>query len=246
LGDQPDEIETDRDSFTPATTVAGRGRTLIESSYSFIDHPDNADSHSFPELLARVGLTENIELRVGWNYEIGGGGSVSSSGFAGEEEPLSDDNTEESSLLYGLKFALTKQDRWSPQSALIVHASTPTAGPDTATQFNTGYVLGWKLPNQWTLDAAMRYSAALEEEDHFNLWSPSVVLKMPIHEKWMTHVEYFGIFTEHREDERNSQYVSPGIHYLVTRDFEVGVRVGWGLNKDSANFFSNVGAGVRF
>lgn len=246
FGEQEEEIETDRDSFTPATTVVGRGRTLVESSYSFIDNRGSADSHSFPELLTRVGLTENIELRVGWNYEIGGGGSVSSSGSTGEEEPLGNGKTEEGSLLYGLKFAMTKQDRWLPQSALIVHATTPTAGPETATQFNTGYVLGWKLSHDWTLDAAMRYSAASEEGDHFNLWAPSVVLKMPIREKWTTHVEYFGIFTEHRENERNAQYFSPGIHYLLTPDFEVGIRVGWGLNKDSANFLSNIGAGVRF
>src|SRR5262245_51228429 len=35
---EPDEIETDRDSFTPATTLAGRGRLIVESAYSFIDN----------------------------------------------------------------------------------------------------------------------------------------------------------------------------------------------------------------
>src|SRR3974390_1471048 len=33
-----DEIETDRDSFTPATSVVGASRTVVESSWSFIDH----------------------------------------------------------------------------------------------------------------------------------------------------------------------------------------------------------------
>ena len=47
-----------------------------------------------------------------------------------------------------------------------------------------------------------------------------------------------------RSDELNQSYVSPGIHYLVTPDLEVGVRVGWGLGGDAANFFSNVG--VRY
>ena len=32
---------------------------------------------------------------------------------------------------------------------------------------------------------------------------------------------------------------SPGVHYLITRDLEIGVRVGWGLNRQSPNFFSN-------
>lgn len=238
-------IETDRDSFTPTTTLVGRGRTMIESSYSFIDNRSETDSHSFPELLTRFGLTDNVELRLGWNYEIGGGGTVSSSGTPGEDEPIGDGGVEEGNVLYGLKVSLTQQDRWLPQSALIVHATTPTAGPENATQFNTGYVFGWRLPNDWTLDSSVRYSAASEEGDHFNLWAPSVVVKIPMQEKWTTHVEYFGIFTDQREDERNSQYISPGIHYLVTRDIEVGVRVGWGLNHDSAKFFSNVGAGVR-
>jgi hypothetical protein len=245
--DEDDEIETDRDSFTPATTVAGRGRLLVESSYSFIENRVGANSHSFPELLTRYGVSETVELRLGGNYEVGGGGSVSGTGSpVEEEEPFGEGKEEEANILYGLKVALTEQDRWLPQSALIVQANTPTAGPETATQFSTGYVFGWTLPNRWVLDSSLRYSADSEEGDHFNLWAPSVVVKVPVGERWKAHVEYFGIFTEQREDERGSQYFSPGIHYLVTRDFEVGIRTGWGLNQDSANFFSNVGAGVRF
>jgi hypothetical protein len=244
--DEDDEIETDRDSFTPATTVAGRGRLLLESSYSFIENRVGANSHSFPELLTRYGVSETVELRLGGNYEIGGGGSVSGAGSPVEEELFGEGKEEEANILYGLKVALTEQDRWLPQSALIVQANTPTAGPETATQISTGYVFGWTLPNRWVLDSSLRYSADSEEGDHFNLWAPSVVVKVPVGERWKAHVEYFGIFTEQREDERGSQYFSPGIHYLVTRDFEVGIRTGWGLNQDSANFFSNVGAGVRF
>lgn len=241
-----DEIETDRDSFTPATTLVGRGRGMVESSYSFLDNRTGVETHSFPELLTRVGLTEHVELRVGWNYEIGAGGSVSNAGSPGEEEPLGDGQEEEGALQYGLKFSLTKQDRWLPQAALIAQADTPTAGPDNATQFTTTYIFGWTLPNEWVLDTSLRYAAASEEDDHFNLWAPSVVLKVPVHEQWKAHVEYFGIFTQNREIERGRQYVSPGIHYLVTPNFEVGTRIGWGLNDDSARFFSNVGAGLRF
>ncbi|HUQ67901.1 MAG TPA: transporter [Planctomycetaceae bacterium] len=69
---------------------------------------------------------------------------------------------------------------------------------------------------------------------------------MPVQEQWKAHVEYFGLFSQNREDERGRQYLSPGIHYLVTPDFQVGIRVGWGLNADSSRFFSNIGAGVRF
>jgi hypothetical protein len=238
-------LETDRDSFTPSTTLVGFGRALAESSYSFIDNRDTADSHSFPELLIRYGITRNIELRLGWNYEVGGGGAVSGSDAGGEEEPLAG-VVEEAQLTYGVKASLTAQRGWIPQSAVILQALTPTAGPDVGTDVTLGYVYGWKLSNDWQLDSSMRYGAALEEGDHFNQWAPSVVLKVPFGERWNVHGEYFGIFTQNRADDRNDQYFSPGIHYLVSPDCEIGIRVGWGLNHDAASFFSNVGLGVRF
>jgi len=60
------------------------------------------------------------------------------------------------------------------------------------------------------------------------------------------HGEYFGIFTDGRENNTNSQYFSPGVHYLLTPNCEIGVRVGWGLNHDAAESFSNVGFGLVF
>src|SRR5262245_21325490 len=43
-----DEIETDRDSFTPAVTTAGRGRLIFESAYTFLDNRGVKETHSFP------------------------------------------------------------------------------------------------------------------------------------------------------------------------------------------------------
>ncbi len=239
-----DELETDRDSFTPATSTVATGRLLFESSYSFIDNQRTDSTHSFPEILTRTGLTERIELRLGWNYEVGGGGSVSGGGSGGLlEEPGS--NTE-SQMLYGFKVALTEQDTWIPKSACIIQGTTPTSGPETASDFQLGYVFGWKIFEDWQLDSSLRYVATKEEDDHFNDWAPSVVLKVPVAERWNVHGEYFGIFNDGRAESRAHQYFSPGIHYLISPDFEVGVRVGWGLNGDAANSFTNVGFGLRF
>ncbi len=70
------ELETDREAFTPATSTAGKNLWIVESSYSYIDNRDTPDTNSFPELLVRYGLTDRVELRLGWNYEAGGGGNV--------------------------------------------------------------------------------------------------------------------------------------------------------------------------
>lgn len=240
-----DEIETDRDSFTPATTNVSRGRTIFESAYTFIDNRRAFDTHSYPELLLRLGVSDRFEARLSWNAEVGGeGNTVSSEG--GEEDFESPHIVRETQVSYGLKYVMQRQDGWLPDLAVITTGQTPTSGPETATTFVGTIVTGWTLANRSKLDAAIRYSADVVEQDHHNLWAPSIVWKLPIRSRANVHAEYFGIFTSGRLDNTNAQYISPGIHFLVTPDLELGVRGGWGLNDDSARFFVNTGLGIRF
>jgi hypothetical protein len=240
---EQEHLETDRDSFTPSTTTVGTGRLVLESAYSFINNKTTADSHSFPEIVTRYGLTDRLELRFGWNYELGGGGSVSSGDSGGEFEGGSSE--QESQILYGIKYSLTDQDSWLPQGAAIIQGVTPTSGPSNTSDLQLGYVFGWKFFDDWQLDSSIRRITTQDAGDHFNQWAPSVVLKVPLAERWNIHGEYFGIFTDGRSNETNGQYFSPGIHYLFSPNFEFGVRVGWGLNNDAANSFTNVGFGIR-
>lgn len=244
-GEEQDEIETDRDSFTPATTVVGKGNLVLESAYTFIDNRNVPETHSYPEIVTRYGISENIELRVGWNYEIGGAGNPVSGNVPDEfsEETVIE---RESTMLYGAKLFMTDQDEWLPQTSVIVQGYTPTSGMLNDSNMSASYVSGWTLANGWVWDSALRYSTSSIEQDHFNVWAPSTVLKIPFGERWKGHVEYFGLFTEGRAMESTQHYFSPGVHYLITPDLEIGVRVGWGLNNQSPNFFSNVGVGIRF
>ncbi len=242
---EEDEIETDRDSFTPATTLAGCGRVIVEAAHTFVDNRTVPETHSFPELLVRYGATDWLELRVGWNYEVGGAGSPVSGNIPDDFEE-GDELEREHRLLYGLKAWITQQDNWLPENAFIVQGFTPTGGEATNTLPSVTYVCGWTLPNRWVWDSAIRYSTGSFEEDDFNVWAPSTVLKIPIGHRWKAHVEYFGVFSDGRADETVQSFISPGIHYLVTSNLEVGVRVGWCLNDEAPNFFSNAGLGWRY
>jgi hypothetical protein len=80
----------------------------------------------------------------------------------------------------------------------------------------------------------------------FDIWAPSTVLKVSLTETWNAHEEYLGLFSDNSRDDFVKQYVSPGSHYLLTPNLDVGVRVGWGLTDEAANFFSDAGlAGSR-
>ncbi len=116
------ELETDRDAFTPAMTTVGREILVLESTYTFIDNRASADTHSFPELLTRYGVSDWIELRLGWNYEIGGGNPVTGTNSAGAE------SDEGSHIFYGAKFQLTEQENSLPTSFFMAQGFTPTSG----------------------------------------------------------------------------------------------------------------------
>lgn len=232
-----DELETDRDSFTPATTTVGRGLTILESAYTFSENRHVKEGHSFPELLVRYGLTERLEARLGWNYEISGVPDTLEG--VGQLE-------RESRVLYGIKYRVSEAEGWTPGSAIILQGYTPTSGVNTHSQLVATYVFGWELPERWKLDASFRYGTGSDEHEHFHEWAPSVVLKIPVGEKINVHAEYFGIYSSGKAEEFTQHYFSPGVHYLVTENLEVGVRVGWGLNDQSSPFFVNAGLGWRF
>jgi hypothetical protein len=243
--EEPDEIETDRDSFTPATTTAGYGRFITEAAYSFIDNRSVAETHSYPELIVRHGVNDWLELRLGWNYEVGGAGSPVSGNVPSDFDESSE-LERASRLLYGFKARLTDEADWMPASAFMIQGFTPTSGEEDESEMSATYVFGWSNARGTVWDNAIRYSTGGVDEDDFNIWSPSTVLKVPVGEGWKAHVEYFGIFSDGREDETVQHFFSPGAHYLITPDLEIGLRVGWGLNDDAPNFFSNAGVGWRY
>jgi hypothetical protein len=237
-----DEIETDRDSFTFATSTAGKRRTITEASYSFIDNRLGPESHSFPELLVRHGLSDRIEMRLGWNYEAGGPGTVSGNEIGGQDLQVET----EGRILYGAKFLTSKQGGWTPASALIVQGYTPTAGPSNISTIDIGEAFGWTFSNGWVWNSSLRFATANEEGDAFVQWAPSTVLKIPVGERWNVHAEYFGITSYGKETPINNQYVSFGGHLLLNPNLELGVRFGFGLNETTPRFFNNVGIGWRF
>jgi hypothetical protein len=243
-----DHIETDRDAFTPSTRTAPVKRWIMESSYSFIDNRSGIpDTNSFPELLFRYGLNKHLELRLGWNYEAGGGGNVVS-GSSGESSEGVDTPglSRVQKLLYGMKVQVSEQAAWWPDSIAIVQGYTPTGGDATATQLLATYAFGWRLPNRWRWDSSLRFITDSDNGNRFEVWAPSTVLRVPISERFQVHSEFFGLFSEDRASNFSRVFFSPGMHYLITPNWEVGLRLGWGLTQQSSPFFANVGFGLRF
>jgi hypothetical protein len=239
------DLGTDRDAFTPCTHCVAPGVSLTEASYVFIDNLTGLPTNNYPELLIRLGANEWWEWRLGVNYGVGSQGNVVTSVEVGEGT-IDGRSVYESSVLYGFKMDTSEQDGWLPESCFIMEASTPTYGDVFGTVPVATIVAGWELPLEWRLDGAIRYSYAEGEVNWFSRWGPSAVLRVPITDRWEVHAEWFGTFTQGLLDDTHRPFFSPGFHIIVTEDVELGLRVGWGLNAESAPFFSDAGLAIRY
>jgi hypothetical protein len=238
-----DFIETDRNSFTFARTTPGDGRLIVEQSFSYINLTGVKTKYSFPELLMRYGIGDRLELRLGWNFETGrertpGGGDIAGFFAANAEQQI----------YYGFKAVVSQQSGWIPGSAAIFQGHTPTGGHQSVSQLRTGYVLGWTLPNRWDIDAGFRFGTDKDEEGSYRLWAPSAVLKIPLTStgRWFTHVEYFSVITQGKQNDTNMQFVDFGLHHLFTPNIEAGAIIAFGPHAGGLNLVTNVGIGVRF
>ncbi len=66
-----ERIETERHDFTQSTKTVGRGVVQVEAGYSYFykDEDDETEhSHTTPEAMLRLGLSDDIEFRLRWTY----------------------------------------------------------------------------------------------------------------------------------------------------------------------------------
>ena len=239
------DLGTDRDAFTPCTHTVPPGTFLSEGSSVYIDNLTGFPTNNYPEYLLRIGANDWLEWRFGVNYGVGSQGNVVTSVEVGEGT-LDGSTLYESSVLYGLKMNTSAQDGLRPESCFIIEGTTPVSGDVFGSSPVATYVAGWKSVAGWRLDGAIRYAYAQGLLDWYSRWTPSVVLRVPCTSRWEVHAEWFGNYTAGLTDPTSQPFFSPGTHYLLTKNLEVGLRVGWGLNGTSAPFFSNAGVAWRY
>jgi hypothetical protein len=247
-----ERIETERHDFTQSAVTVGRGVAQLESGYTYF-YKDTGEeiesSHTFPEMMLRLGLSEDIEFRIRWNNAWQ---------FV-EEGP---DQTGAEDLRYSLKFQMTRQRSCCssvPTSALELRGTAPTGSDDFSTgqtEFSLDYIYEWELGRGVTLAGSTGFGTNgfadfgfLPEEpteDEFNVVSQSAVLGFELTESNTMYVEWFGVYSDGLEDEFTISVLNVGVDHYVTNNFVLDVRAGIGLSDDADDFFIGVGGGYRF
>lgn len=245
----PDEtIVTDRPDFTEASSAVGLGVRQLEMGYTFYDFTrDGVDQRSatYPELLARLGVFANwFEFRLGWTM-------TQQTTDAGPPIPRATD-VGSSDIYIGSKIWLTEQAGILPEMVIMPQAQLP-AGSDP---FTTGQVLpglswlyGWDINDWLSIGASTQGNRDQDATGKFyTQYAQSLTINYQWTERFGGYTEYFGLYpTGAREPGLTpQQYLDGGFRYLVTRDLQLDIRAGMGLNDASDDFFAGSGLSVRF
>lgn len=244
-----ERIETERHDFTQSTKTVGRGVVQLEAGYTYFYKDEDEEienSHATPEMLIRMGLSDDIEFRLRWNYT-----------WRFIDEANNADSAQD--LNWSFKLGFTDQHCWTPESALQIRGTAPTGGSDWTTgrvEFGLDYIYGWEIAEGWTLYGSTGFGtnglgdfSLLPEEpasDHFIIWGQSVAVGIELTERTTMYAEYFGLFSHALEDNFSINVFNLGVDYYITDDFVLDVRAGVGLSPDTDDFFSGVGGGYRF
>ncbi len=238
-------LESDRPDFTDSSTTVGYRRLQIESGYKYtqaIDGDPTHNAHDLPELLVRYGLAERLELRVAWDE-----GMV----FESRRDRNTGRLVAESGstdLDMGFKYALTQQDKWRPQSAIITAISAPVGSPELSSRqvdVLINYLYSWDFTKKLSLNCSTGSLWTAESGDHFSQFFQSASVEYELTEKLHVFNEWYVFLRRDFSDNRPQFYYDAGLTYLVTPNFQLDWEAGVGLNHAADGFFTGCGLTIR-
>jgi len=247
-GEEDQSIVTDRPDFTESASTVGLGRVQLEAGYTFTrDHFGGATTtqHTYPEALLRIGMFADwFEFRV---VESCTNSRTTAFGQTTDRANGCDD------LELGCKLFLVKQKECLPELGLILSATVPS-GARTLTSDHVlptvNFVYGWDIiPN--LLDAGGEFLAAgaVDADRHSYVeFAQSFTVGYKLTPQLSAFTEWYALYPHGATapDVTAQQYFDGGFTYKITPDFQVDIRVGFGLNKHSDDFFTGAGFAVRY
>jgi hypothetical protein len=238
-------LDSDRPDFTECSSTVGYQRFQIESGYTFthaIAGDPNHDAHDLPELLLRYGIAERLELRVAWDQGMVFDRDVDRDSSRVITEAGSSD------MEFGFKYAISKQDRWRPRSAVIVSVSAPVGAPSQSSRQVdplVNYLYSWEFNKKLSLNCSTGSLWSAESGDRFPRFFQSASVEYELTEKLHVYNEWFAFFRRDSSDNRPQHYDDVGLTYLVTPNFQLDWRAGFGLNGAADGFFTGCGFAIR-
>ena len=188
------DLVTDRPDQTESSLVVPRGSYQLEVGWTFTrDDEDSVrfESHEVPGSLLRVGLSDKIELRIGWTGFVDS--ELRFGGFKASDDGIGDGEL-------GAKIHLAEERGGRPEIALLVSTSVPI-GDDAYTTDRFDPALRLALAHTLSERVSLGYNFGLafesgvgDDGDRDTLSNAfyTVALGFALSDRWGAFVELYG------------------------------------------------------
>ncbi len=245
--DPPGDLVPDRPDQTESSVVVPRGWVQLEVGWSFTRDDSGGvrlDVQEVPASLLRVGLSEKVELRLGW------AGLVDAEARAGRFE-ISDDGAGDAEL--GVKVHLAEERGGRPEVALLAGTSVPV-GDDafTSDRFDPNLRLAFShtLSERVGLgyNVGLGFATELGDDGERHTLSTAlytVALGFGLSDKWGAFVELYGDLPASASGDA-AHALDGGFTYLVRDHLQLDLAGGVGLSDAADDWFVGLGLSVRW
>ncbi|MBL7767206.1 MAG: transporter [Chitinophagaceae bacterium] len=231
-----DPIQTDRPDQTESPALTPKRQVQVEIGFAF--EQDVVGGTQFrnithPNILTKYGVNDRFELRLVTEYA--GSRIATAVGEVGTQTI--------SPTLIGLKVNFCDEKKWIPKTSMIFHLGIPALASKVYHQdgiFNT-----FRFLMQHTLSDRMSLSYNLGAEWDGVVSSTTGIYTLSLSygllPKLGAYIELYGFVPQ--QTAAMHQY-DMGMTYLVTRDIQLDVSGGFGLNAAAPDYF--IGCGISF
>jgi hypothetical protein len=243
------QIETDRPDFTESPNVVPKGALQIETGFILENDQESTAGLGGPNTLNRqhitinttlfrLGLTENVELRLNTGF-------ISNeldfkSGLVGQDTITTKKGFQTSFI--GFKTNLYKNDKIS--IGFLGHLYIPELASGDFMKAN-GQKIAPEFLIPLTYDITDKFGIAVQYGLSWDGFTPNpttsytLALGYSITDKLSAYVEPYGFLTNNGDE---LHLINGGFTYLINDDFQVDLTGGFGLNEAAPDNFINCGA----
>ncbi len=230
-------------AWTQKIARLARGRTQLEGGYSFLRGSaggGDGTQHAFPDLLLRFGLTDRLELRLGWPGHVTG--DVGDPTLGGRFSRTLDPNV-------GLAYDLWGQRGVLPQTAVLAAVPILLAGNPFALnslQPLTEVMYAWQSSDRTTITGRSGFAIFDAPGDNFTQFQQSLSFDVILTERLGTFVSW-NMLADHGSWNDTTQHMGGvGLSFLLTERFAISWRSAVGLNSTAPEFLNDIRFAYRF
>ncbi|MCH2489985.1 MAG: transporter [Flavobacteriales bacterium] len=231
------EMITDRPDATESPSTVPVGFLQVETGAfyeSFEDNDLKTEVFGYNTTLLRFGILDNLELRLGWNFE--------ETQFAINGNEINNVLSGFSPLLAGMKVAITEEKGLLPEMGLLGHLYLPFTAANDYRPETTGVDFRFSFAHTLSERSSLAYNLGAQwlDDSPEAAYVYTLVYGYSITDRFGLYAELYGDLPE---DSSSNHLWDAGITYLIQPNIQLDATVGSSISEGQDILLS---AGVSF